>query len=115
MKLTKYGLAAVLLAMSAGVVMAEIKPAFKLWPEGAPGALGAADKDIPTLTPYLPDEGQATGAAMVICPGGGYGMLAGHEGRDYALFLNQHGVPFAHAHPWAQDLVFWLKGRGCAR
>ena len=92
MKLTKYGLAALLLAMSAAVVVAENKPAFKLWPEGAPGALGAADKDTPTLTPYLPDEGQATGAAMVICPGGGYGMLARHEGRDYALFLNQHGV-----------------------
>ena len=27
-----------------------------------------------------------------MCPGGGYGGLAGHEGADYALFLNQHGV-----------------------
>lgn len=64
----------------------------KLWPEGAPGALGTADKDVPTLTPFLPAPDQATGAAIVVCPGGGYGGLAPHEGRDYALFLNQHGL-----------------------
>ena len=29
---------------------------------------------------------------MVICPGGGYAHLAPHEGNDYALWLNQHGV-----------------------
>jgi acetyl esterase/lipase len=71
---------------------AEQKEALPLWPEGAPGALGNSDKDIPTLTPYLPDPGTATGAAMVICPGGGYGGLAPHEGNDYALWLNQSGV-----------------------
>jgi len=65
---------------------------FPLWPEGAPGALGKADKDIPTLTPYLPDSAKATGAAIVICPGGGYGHLAPHEGGDYARFLNEYGV-----------------------
>ena len=63
-----------------------------LWPAGAPGALGSKAEDIPTLTPYLPEVGKATGAAMVICPGGGYGMLADHEGKDYALFLAQQGV-----------------------
>jgi len=63
-----------------------------LWPKGAPGALGASTNDIPTLTVYLPDAGKATGAAMVICPGGGYAHLAAHEGNDYALWLNQHGV-----------------------
>jgi len=62
-----------------------------LWPQGAPGALGKEDKDIPSLTPY-PAAESATGAAMVICPGGGYGGLAQHEGRDYALWLNQQGV-----------------------
>jgi acetyl esterase/lipase len=65
---------------------------FPLWPDGAPGALGKEDKDIPTLTPYLPDPAKATGAAIVICPGGGYGGLAPHEGRDYARFLNEYGV-----------------------
>ena len=63
-----------------------------LWPDGAPGALGTTTNDIPTLTPYLPDPAKATGAAMVICPGGGYAHLAPHEGNDYALWLNQHGV-----------------------
>jgi len=29
---------------------------------------------------------------MVVCPGGGYGGLASHEGPDYALFLNQQGI-----------------------
>jgi acetyl esterase/lipase len=66
--------------------------AFPLWADGAPGALGKEDKDIPTLTPFLPDAGSASGAAIVVCPGGGYGGLAGHEGKDYALWLNQHGV-----------------------
>ncbi|MBA4149943.1 MAG: alpha/beta hydrolase [Verrucomicrobia bacterium] len=64
----------------------------RLWIEDAPGALGEEPKDIPTLTPYLPDEEKGTGAAIVICPGGGYGSLAGHEGEDYALWLRDHGI-----------------------
>jgi acetyl esterase/lipase len=81
---------------------AEIGTAIPLWPDGAPGALGARTNDMPTLTPYLPDATNATGlprqsnatagAAMVICPGGAYVGLAPHEGNDYALWLNQHGV-----------------------
>ena len=63
-----------------------------LWPEGAPGALGKADKDIPTLTPYFAASDKATGAAMVICPGGAYVGLANHEGEHYARFLNEQGV-----------------------
>jgi acetyl esterase/lipase len=69
---------------------AQMQTPIPLWPDGAPGALGTNAADIPTLTPYLATN--ATGAAMVICPGGGYGMLAPHEGNDYALWLNQHGV-----------------------
>jgi acetyl esterase/lipase len=65
---------------------------FALWTNGAPGALGTSDKDIPTLTVYLPASDKANGTAMVICPGGGYGTLAQHEGRDYARFLNEHGI-----------------------
>ena len=71
---------------------AEMKTALPLWPAGAPGALGTSSNDIPTITPYLPDGTNATGAAMVICPGGGYAHLAPHEGNDYALWLNQHGI-----------------------
>jgi acetyl esterase/lipase len=65
---------------------------FPLWPEGAPGALGTSSNDIPTLTVFVPPVDKAGGAAIVVCPGGGYGGLASHEGPDYALFLNQHGV-----------------------
>ena len=71
---------------------AQIQTPIPLWPDGAPGALGASTNDIPTLTAYLPAPTNATGAAMVICPGGGYTHLAPHEGNDYALWLNQYGV-----------------------
>ena len=71
---------------------AEQNTPLPLWAEGAPGALGTDEKDIPTITPYFPEPDAATGAAMVICPGGGYGGLAPHEGNDYALWLNQNGV-----------------------
>lgn len=64
----------------------------RLWDGDAPGALGKADKDIPTLTLYLPPPEKATGAAIVICPGGGYAGLANHEGEHYALWLREHGV-----------------------
>ena len=71
---------------------AEMQTEIPLWPNGAPGALGNTTNDIPTVTPYLPEPTNATGAAMVICPGGGYGGLAPHEGKGYALWLTQHGV-----------------------
>lgn len=75
---------------------AELRPGepIPLWPAGSvPGATGTDPvKDLPTLTPFLPSKEKATGAAIVICPGGGYGGLAGHEGRDYALWLNQRGI-----------------------
>ena len=63
-----------------------------LWPEGAPGALGKEDKDIPTLTPFLADPSIANGSAMVIFPGGGYGGLAPHEGKGYADWLVTNGI-----------------------
>ena len=61
-----------------------------LWTGDIPGALGKEDKDTPTLTPYLPKK--PTGSAVVVCPGGGYGGLAAHEGPDYAKWLTQQGV-----------------------
>jgi len=73
-------------------VKAEIGDPVPLWPQGAPGALGKEEKDIPSITTYAPEPDKATGAALVVCPGGGYGGLAPHEGRDYALWLNGHGV-----------------------
>ena len=85
-------LASAILFSSPILARAEMQTPVPLWPEGAPGALGTNADDIPTLTAYLPDATNATGAAMVICPGGGYAALAPHEGKDYALWLNQHGV-----------------------
>ena len=84
----------VLLALLWPGVVAQAQPtnAFPLWPEGAPGALGQAEKDTPTLTPFLPAAEKATGAAFIICPGGGYGGLAEHEGKGYALWFNEHGI-----------------------
>ena len=89
MKLLSAALALFACAMTAS---AEIKEPIPLWPNRAPGALGTGTNDVPTVTPYLPDPAKATGAAIVVCPGGGYGGLAAHEGNDYALFLNREGV-----------------------
>lgn len=85
-------LTSAMLLLSVMLTRAEMQSPLPLWPGGAPGALGTSSNDIPTLTAYLPDATNATGAAMVICPGGGYAGLAPHEGNDYALWLNQHGV-----------------------
>lgn len=63
-----------------------------LWPEGAPGAKGSTPADTPTLTVYKPDPARATGAAVVVCPGGGYGGLAEHESRPIAEWLNSLGI-----------------------
>ncbi len=63
-----------------------------LWPDGAPGALGSSEVDTPVLTVYSVEPGNATGSAVVIFPGGGYGHLAEHEGDGYARFLNEHGI-----------------------
>lgn len=64
-----------------------------LWSGPAPGALGDKDTDIPTLTVYLPDPSRRTGAAVVICPGGGYNHLAfDHEGIVIAQRLQEKGI-----------------------
>jgi acetyl esterase/lipase len=65
---------------------------FPLWSGPAPGALGTAEKDVPTLTPFFPTAETTNGSAMIICPGGGYGRLAPHEGHDYAVWLSGHGI-----------------------
>jgi hypothetical protein len=53
-----------------------------LWEGAAPGSKGQTPRDIPTLTHFPAAEKNNTGAAIVICPGGGYGMLAAHEGKE---------------------------------
>lgn len=76
---------------AAGVGQQERQPVV-LWPEGAPGAKGTEAQDTPTLTPYWPPKERRTGAAVVVCPGGGYARLAEHEGRPVAEWFNSVGV-----------------------
>ena len=82
------------LAASLSCLGAAVEPKVELlWPDGAPGAKGEAEGDKPTLTIYLPAPEKATGAAVVICPGGGYGALAmDHEGHQIGQWLNSFGV-----------------------
>ena len=75
-----------------------------LWSGEPPGAKETQEKEIlkdgllrnvhkPTLTIYLPPKEKATGAAVVICPGGGYWLLAvDHEGKQVAEWLNSLGI-----------------------
>ena len=76
-----------------------------LWPNGAPGFESRKDepalakdywiKNIhnPSITAYLPAKDKATGAAVVICPGGGHRELVFKaEGDDPARYLNRLGV-----------------------
>lgn len=88
------------LALGAAVAQAGEEPrTYPLYPGGAPGALGqeTGDEyhagDVPTLTVYRPGPDKATGASVVICPGGGYSFLATeHEGVEVARWLNTLGV-----------------------
>jgi acetyl esterase/lipase len=83
----------VLLLISSAWLWAQAPPPELLWPEGAPGALGSADIDRPTITPYLVPAGRGTGTAVVICPGGGYVNLSMDlEGSQIARWLNSIGV-----------------------
>ena len=83
-----------------------------LWPGGAPGhgAGNVKEKVVeqgkgpkhdrrvssihdPSLTVFLPSQEKATGAAVVICPGGGHRVLAiDHEGYEVAQWLASQGV-----------------------
>ncbi|MBL0940015.1 MAG: alpha/beta hydrolase fold domain-containing protein [Gemmatimonadaceae bacterium] len=64
-----------------------------LWDGVAPGALGTAPADVPTMAVYRATGDRATGAAAVIFPGGGYQHLATEkEGVKVAQWLNGQGV-----------------------
>src|ERR1700753_946122 len=89
-------------------VFAQEKPAMPLYPNGVPNSKpapwGYTEKNkegnndqwvtgvsIPTLTPFIPAN--ANGAAVVICPGGGYaGLSMDKEGYRVAKAFNQFGV-----------------------
>lgn len=64
-----------------------------LWMGSAPGALGSAETDIPTITVFLPRTMAANTPAVIVCPGGGYvSLAANHEGRQVASYLNSLGI-----------------------
>lgn len=63
-----------------------------LWKTAAPGALGTAEHDVPVVAWWPAAAAAQPSAAMVICPGGGYGGLADHEGSGYARWLNSQGI-----------------------
>ena len=64
-----------------------------LWTNGAPLAKGTAQADTPGISIYLAPPEKANGAAVLICPGGGYGgLMMSYEGRDIAKWLNTQGI-----------------------
>ncbi|MES2788500.1 MAG: alpha/beta hydrolase [Planctomycetota bacterium] len=64
-----------------------------LWPEKVPGATGEDEPDRPSVRIHQPAKGKANGAAVVICPGGGYGIIAmDHEGSQVANWFTSQGV-----------------------
>lgn len=65
----------------------------ELWPKGAPEAVGDLELDRPRLTIHLPEAEVATGAGVIVNPGGGYRKLAAdHEGLQVARWLNRRGI-----------------------
>ncbi len=107
---TYYGRALVVasLCISAGLATAQQTPIL-LWTKGAPGSVANPTAEMvritpegehvisnvqqPSITPYLPEAGKATGAAVIIAPGGGHRELwIDHEGYGGAAWLKAHGV-----------------------
>jgi len=99
-----------ILALAVSMAACAAEPAsVLLWPDGAPGSelktaeeatrLSPAGERVvsgvhkPSLTVYLPSKETATGAAVVIAPGGGHRELwTDHEGHNIAKWLASHGV-----------------------
>lgn len=78
-----------------------------LWPEGVPDKQGDTREDNPWLELYRPKN--PTGAAVLVCPGGGYQTRAPHEAEPIAWWLNAFGItgivvhyrvkPYKHPQP----------------
>jgi predicted esterase len=87
--------ATLLLTLSVLTAVAD-KPNFRtieLWPNGAPGATGNTEEDKPAIIPVIPDAAKATGAAILVCPGGGFTVRAiDHEGMLVAQWLKERGI-----------------------
>ncbi len=86
-------LAVAFLLLCTITIRAEEPRVILLWPNGTPGAKGTAPTDQPRVTVFPASADKSVKAAVVICPGGGYGTLAsGHEGRDIAAWFNERGI-----------------------
>jgi acetyl esterase/lipase len=96
-------LAVYLLVVRAGA--AEPPKEMLLWPADHPANQGDEPKTVdspewtervtksPTLTPFLPEAGKRNGAAVVVCPGGGYsGLAMQKEGLEVAEWLRSKGI-----------------------
>lgn len=97
----------VLLVLFANNILAQ-DTIISLWPKDKiPNRIASDEKEIhkrngilrisavqePTIEVYLPAQSNATGKAMLIFPGGGYGILAyDWEGTDIAKYLNGKGI-----------------------
>lgn len=82
-----------LTSLHSSLTRAQAPDTLLLWPGGAPGAMGNTPLDIPRISVNLPAKEKATGAAVLICPGGGYVTLAAdHEGRQVAGWFNELGI-----------------------
>src|SRR5262245_54978475 len=100
-----YRMLLALLLWPAAVLGADDPQVIPLWPNGAPGFENRRNepqlaKDYwirnihnPSITVYLPPKEKATGAAVVICPGGGHRELVFKaEGEEAAQYLNSLGI-----------------------
>lgn len=64
-----------------------------LWSGQAPVGGGQSEAADAFITVHRPAPGTANGAAVVICPGGGYrGLVIGAEGHGIANWLGAHGI-----------------------
>ncbi|WP_187260853.1 alpha/beta hydrolase [Pontibacter beigongshangensis] len=80
-----------LLLFSAATAMAQ--QTMPLYAGEVPNQTTQSAAKQPTLTAYLPEQESATGVAVIICPGGGYGSLVlKREGTDVAQALNKMGI-----------------------
>lgn len=109
MKPSRWSLSVVLLAVLTAESVAAKHPVFNVWPKAAPGEKGNIGPEktmpprgnvirvhnvsTPTLTLYRPAKGKANGCGVIVCPGGGYSILAWDlEGTEVAEWLNSLGV-----------------------
>lgn len=83
----------IILIIAVFMNVANAQNPIRLWENDAPNANGKEAIDIPTITLFLAPKEIATGAAIIICPGGGYARLSDvKEGSAVAEYFNSIGV-----------------------